>query len=237
MKNLEEQKKIQKAIVIDNIQIAKHTYHLKIQSDDFRLMDYIPGFTLDIYLGYPLLEDDVPYRKYSFWNYEPVYHIADIAICTFSMGIGSRWVRTLKKGDFIYFKPPRGKLLIDESANQYLLIGDVTALSHLYEINRNLPISKTVISFIHSKQIEDIFPDIDLSYPLDFKIINSTSANLIVKEIFKVLSINLENTIAYVLGEPNVCISIHNYLKRERNFPIQNIKAKPFWKPDKTSIQ
>lgn len=221
---------LQKALVLGNTRIAKHTYHLKIQSDDFTKMAYCPGFTLDLYLGNPVLQPGTGHRKYSFWNYEPVHHIADIAVCTFSKGAGAQWIRTVKKGDLLYFNPPRGKLLADHHAGNYLLIGDITSLSHLYEINRNLQVGKSVFSYIYTQHPEDIFPDLDRSFPFNYHIFSTPSPDEIAAEVIAQLPALHEDTIAYILGEPAVCITLHNYLKNSRGFPLAQLKTKPFWK-------
>lgn len=228
---------IQMGTVVSNKQIAAHTFRLKIQSDDFAKMQYIPGFTVDIFLGNPFEVAGCEDRKYSFWNYEPVYNIADFAICTFSKGKGAEWIKELKKGASIFFKAPKGKLLADNSAENYLLIGDVTSLSHLYEINRNLAVSKTIFSFIYAEQEADLFADIDGSFPLHHSIISiSTGIDNVVKEIIRHLPEQLDNTIAYNFGHPDICIALHNHLKQERNFHSQNLKTKPFWKFHKEII-
>lgn len=233
MSNKEEIINTQSGIVLEKEQIAEHTFHIKIQSADFAQMKYIAGFTTNIFLGNPYYEKDCEYRKYSFWNYEPVHQVADFAICTFSKGKGAEWVQTLQQGDTIYFQPPSGKLLIDNNEVHYLLIGDITSLSHLYEIHRNLYVSKNVFSFIYSEQEADIFPDIDKSYPFNHHIINPIFSDEILNSIIKKLPEKLENTIAYIFGHPETCIKVHNYLKAERNISTQNLRTKPFWKLDK----
>lgn len=233
MSNKRENQIIQSGIVLEKKQIANHTFYLKIQSDDFSQMEYVAGYTVDIFIGNPFTQVDCEDRKYSFWNYEAVYQIADFAICTFSEGIGAEWIKTLQQGDKIYFKPPRGKLLVDDSAENYLLIGDITSLSHLYEINRNLPFNKNIFSFIYSAKPADIFPDIDQSYPFEYYIVNPVSAYTILNMIKDRLPTNLENTIAYIFGHPETCITLHNYLKKTQNLPIENLRTKPFWKTEK----
>ena len=233
MSNQEDKTNTQSGIVLEKQQIAKHTFHIKIQSADFALMKYIPGFTTNIFLGNPYYEKDCECRKYSFWNYEPIHQIADFAICTFSKGKGAEWIQTIPEGDTIYFQQPKGKLLIDNSQIHYLLIGDITSLSHLYEIHRNLSVSKNIFSFIYGEQQADIFPDIDKSYPFNYHIINPISSDEILNSIIKKLPEKSENTIAYIFGHPETCIKVHNYLKTERNISIQNLRTKPFWKTDK----
>lgn len=224
---------IQKAVILDIRQIARHTYHLKIQSEDFRQMAYIPGFTLNMYLGDPFTEPEVADRKYSFWNYDSENQIADIAICTFSKGKGAAWIQTLQPGDMVYFKPPRGKLLVDTSADKYLLIGDITALSHLYEIYRYLPADKDIFSFIYVKAAADIFPDIDGRLPFSYHIINPVSAKAITRQVILHLPEDIDRAMAYILGDPDTSVMLHNYFKKERAFPAQSLKTKPFWKTEK----
>jgi NADPH-dependent ferric siderophore reductase len=224
---------IQSGTVLENRQIAAHTFHLKIQSDDFADMQCVGGFTVDIFLGNPYENANCENRKYSFWNYEPVYHIVDLAICTFSNGKGAKWIQKLQQGNRIFFKPPKGKLLADNSAENYLLIGDITSLSHLYEIHRNLAVSKNIFSFIYAEQEADFFPDIDNSFPLHHYIINPTPTHKVVNKIVSLLPAQLDNTIAYVFGHPEVCIALHHYLKHNKNMPTQYLRTKPFWKAEK----
>ena len=221
---------IQKGQLIDIKQINKHIFHLKIQSSDFEKMEYIPGFTLNIFLGDYTIFPDLETRKYSIWNYEPIHQIIDVAICTFSKGKGANWVRTLKNDDIIYFEPPKGKLLADDSADYYYLIGDVTSLSHLYEINRNLSLHKKVFSFIYAYNQRDIFPDLDGSFPFDHYIINPLVPE-VVKQKISVLKPQIDgNGMAYILGEPKTVVVLCDYFKNEKNWDTKKLKAKPFWK-------
>jgi NADPH-dependent ferric siderophore reductase len=224
---------IQSGIVLANKQIAAHTFHLKIQSDDFAKMKYAAGFTVDMFLGNPFCGTPCEDRKYSFWHYNPIYNIADFAICTFSNGKGAEWIQQLQPGESIYFKPPKGKLLADNSANNYLLIGNITSLSHLYEINRSLAVSKNIFSFIYAEQQADFFKDIDKNAPLNLYIIPPALMDKAVDKIISALPKIMDDTIAYIFGHPEICIALHNYLKLNHNMPVQNLRTKPFWKSTK----
>ncbi|MCP9752665.1 FAD-binding oxidoreductase [Ferruginibacter sp. HRS2-29] len=230
MSPLRENSIIQSGIVLDKKQIAGHTFHLKIQSNDFNQMQYVAGFTVDIFLGNPLSQLDCEDRKYSFWNYEPLNNVADFAICTFSQGKGASWIQKLQQGDIIYFKPPKGKLLVDNNAGYYLMIGNITALSHLYEINRNLPQTKKTFSFIYTYRRQDIFADIDGSFPFNYYIINPLSADAVKSKIIQVLPKFEGKGIAYILGEPETCIALQHYFKNEKHWDSKSLKTKPFWK-------
>ena len=223
---------IQQGKLIDIKQVNKHVFHLKIQSADFEKMDYVPGFTLNIFIGDPINEQHIDDRKYSIWNYEPVHQIINVIICTFSKGKGANWVRTLKKGDIIYFTPPRGKLLLDDNADYYLMIGDITALSHLYEINRNLPFNKKVFSFIYTYNQRDIFPDIDGSFAFYYYVINPLDTEMVKDKIMSLLPHFSGRGIAYLLGDPKTVIALQHHFKNEQHWPIKDLRAKPFWKEE-----
>lgn len=227
---METNYEIQKGELIAIRQINRHVFHLKIKSSDFAKMNYVSGFTIDIFLGDSVSFPDLESRKYSIWNYEPVHQVIDVAICTFSKGKGANWVKKLEKGDLIYFKPPRGKLLIDENADYYYMIGDITSLSHLYEINRNISVDKKVFSFIYAHTQRDIFPDIDGSFPFDYYVIDPLIAEDVLEKI-AILEPDFRGTgIAYLLGEPKTVIALHNHFKNKKKWHINQIKSKPFWK-------
>lgn len=70
------------------------------------------------------------------------------------------------------------------------------------------------------------------SFPLNFHIINPASVDKILNKIIGSLPLNLENTTAYILGHPETCIAVHNYLKNDSNFAVHNLRTKQFWKTD-----
>lgn len=216
-------------IILQKNKIAEHTFHVKIQSAEFSKIKYVAGFTADVFLSDPYYNPQSEVRKYSFWNYEPVYNIADFAINTFSNGKGSDWVKKIQEGDTIFFKEPYGDLVIDESGENYFLIGDITALSHLYEINRALAISKEVYSLIYTENKEDVFPDIDHSFPLKCYTLSPIDSKSILDLINTHFPKNCKNTVAYVLGDSETATTIYNFLKDNPDFDIPHIYFKSFW--------
>ena len=215
-----------KGIIKSIERITRHTFHLKIASSYFAQMEYIPGFTIELFID----DQHIEHRKYSIWNYEPVQNSIDVAICTFSNGKGAHWVHTLEAGDTVYFKTPRGKLLIDESADNYVMIGDITALSHLYEINRNLPVGKTVFSFIYAPHQRDIFPDIDGSFPFDYHIFSPFDSETITSKMALLLPDFNEKRLAYITGAPEACQLIKYYFRNEKNWNPEDLRVKAFWR-------
>ena len=125
------------ATVVAHQRIAAHTYHVRLAGAALRHLAYVPGYTVDVLVG----PAGAPHRKYSVWNYEPEAGLLDLAICTFSGGAGARWVQQLAVGAVVLLRPPRGKLTLLDGFDTYYLVGDATALAHLYELHRNLRLS------------------------------------------------------------------------------------------------
>jgi len=111
-----------------------------------------------------------------------------------------------------------------------LLIGDITSLSHLYELNRGLAIRKNVRSFIYAEHNDDLFADIDHSFPLDCHVMDSVPPETVLENIKQMVPVNIDNTISYNLGHPAICMAIHTQLKNEYAVSIRNLRTKPFWK-------
>jgi NADPH-dependent ferric siderophore reductase len=219
--------------VVSTNAVAAHTWHVKIQASDLDDLHYAPGSTVELFVSDPHKHHKAEDRKYSIWNYDPVYQILDFAICTFSHGIAARWVKTLKAGDTVHFKSPKSKLSLDGDGDHYFLIGDVTALAHLYELNRHLT-DKKVFSFIYASDRNDIYADIDGSYPLDHYIIDPLSARQVAKKVAEAMPKHIEGKgIAYILGEPDACIRLHDYFKDELHWKSRRLNTKPFWKNKK----
>jgi len=123
----------------------------------------------------------------------------------------SEWMQKLKKGDTAFFKPPKGKLLADNRAKNFELINDITSLSHLYEINCNLAVSKSIFGFIYAGQDGNFFPDIDGNFVFTHHIIITVVTNTIVSKIITHLPKNLNDAIACIFGHyesASLCITI-----------------------------
>ena len=234
MSNQDKTLEIFCGIILQKDKIAEHTFHIKIQSGEFAKIKYVPGFTVDVFLTNPYYDSQSEVRKYSFWNYEPVYNIADFAINTFSNCEAVDWVKGVQEGDTIFFKEPSSEFAVDETGEHYFLIGDVNALSHLYEINRALAVSKEIHSLIYTANKHDVFPDLDHSFPLKFYIVNPKVPETILNLIKTHFPKHSKNTVAYVLGDAETGSLIYNFLKDNPDFDIEHIHFKSFLDDRKT---
>lgn len=142
-----------------------------------------------------------------------------------------------KEGDQVYYKWKKGNFIIDETADSYLMIGDVSALSHLQIINRNLPDSKQVESIIYSQNLADLFEDTTGKNPFSFHQLEPnaiTELLLLVKEITPKMQ---GQKMVYIAGDSRVCIALNHYFRNELHWNTKQIKTKPFWNPDKTGLE
>jgi len=241
-----------KGTIIKKEKIAAHTYHLRVQGDDIKNMDYIPGQHMKVIVGMnknALLNDKV--RSYSIWDYNKENGTMDVAICTFSNGLGAKWAELVDAGDDFYFFI-KTTLTVDDSAKNYFFIGDITTLAHFYKLRRSLEPDKKIHGFIYSDNETNFFTDLDGFKPFDFctlqpennsgKLYDNSSSvpvNFLKEKISSVFSGNRElstsNCIVYLGGDARVCAAMTNLFIRDLQFSPEKIKMKSFWNPDKTN--
>jgi len=232
-------KVLEKGTIIENTKLSESVYKIRIQSEDIASYDFVPGHF--IRLGVGIGQDEISMkdkvRSYSVWDIDKEKNTIDLAIATHSQGIGAKWVESCKPNDTVYFKWKKGKFLIDTNADSYLLIGDISALSHLYIINRNLPNTKQVKSFVYSQSNEDFFKDISENKPFDFHVLNENPSVEIIQKLNSIVPEMKCNKMVYIAGDSRVCIALTNYFRKELNWSAKQIKTKPFWNPEKKGLE
>jgi len=232
-------KVLEKGTIIENTKLSESVYKIRIQSEDVASYDFVPGHF--IRLGVGIGQDEISMkdkvRSYSVWDIDKEKNTIDLAIATHSQGIGAKWVESCTPNDTVYFIWKKGKFLIDTNADSYLLIGDISALSHLYIINRNLPNTKQVKSFVYSQSNEDFFKDISDNKPFDFHMLNENPSVEIIQELNSIVPEMKGNKMVYIAGDSRVCIALTNYFRKELNWSAKQIKTKPFWNPEKKGLE
>jgi NADPH-dependent ferric siderophore reductase len=214
------------ATVVAHSRVAAHTYHVRLRGESLRHLPYLPGYTVDVQLGGP----SAPPRKYSVWNYEPETGLLDLAVCTFSGGAGAHWVQGLRVGAAVLLRPPRGKLTLLDGYNTYYLLGDVTALAHLYELHRNLRLSQEAVGFVYAHAAADVFADLDGSFPLPYQVVHPLRPAKVVAQVRELLPPAPGHDVAYITGEPATCVALTHLLREEWGLPSQQVRTKPFWR-------
>lgn len=230
---------LENASIVKKEQISASVYKIRIKSESIKKEVFVPGYFLRLGIG--IGNDELAFkdkvRSYSVWNIDQTEGFLDLAIATESKGIGANWVATCKEGDVVYFKWKKGKFLVDKTADSYLMIGDLSALSHLYILNRHLPETKQVHSVVYSQNSNDFFEDIDGTNPFNFYCLEQNSVSEILTKLKEIIPKMKGHKMVYIAGDSRVCIALNQYFKKELNWNTQQIKTKPFWNPEKTGLE
>ncbi|CDF79490.1 siderophore-interacting protein [Formosa agariphila KMM 3901] len=226
-------------VITSKTQLSKSVFKIEIHSEAVKPMDFIPGcfIRLGVGIGQAASSKKDMVRSYSIWSIDKDNNTFSLAIATHSNGIGAQWVKDCKVGDSVYYKVKRGKFTVDTTADSYLMLGDLSALSHLYIINRYLPKDKHVESIIYNKNIPELYADIDDEKPFNLYSIEENNIKEIIAKIDEVIPHLKGVKMAYIAGDSRVCIAVNNYLRKELKWDTKHIKTKPFWNPDKKGLE
>ena len=226
-------------VITSKEQLSKSVYKIEIQSEAVRTLDFVPGcfIRLGVGIGQEASSKKDMVRSYSIWSIDKDKNTFSLAIATHSNGIGAQWAKDCMVGDTIYYKTKRGKFTVDNTSDSYLMIGDLSALSHLYIINRYLSKDKQIESIIYNENITELYADIDTKKPFNFYSIEENNIKEIISKIDNVIPLLKGVKMAYIAGDSRVCIAINNYLRKELKWDPKQIKTKPFWNPEKKGLE
>ncbi len=230
---------LEEATISEKVKLSESVYKICLANDKIANADFIPGYFLRLGIGIGredlALKDKV--RSYSVWDINRAEGYIDLAIATHSNGIGSKWVANCNTGDTVYFKWKKGNFLLDETADSYLMIGDLSALSHLYVINRHLSDNKQVAGVVYSQSSSDFFEDVNGKSPFNFYELQQNPYEEIVERIKELTPKMAGKKLVYLAGDSRLCVSLNNYFRRELNWETKEIKTKPFWNPVKKGLE
>ncbi len=230
---------LDKGVITAKAQVSSSVYKIEIKSEAVQNIDFIAGcfIRLGVGIGQATTSKKDMVRSYTIWDIDKATNTFSLAIATHSNGIGAQWVKRCSIGDTVYYKTKRGNFTIDNTSDSYLLIGDLSALSHLYIINRYIPANKHVESIIYSKEISELYPDIDNQTPLDFYSIEENDSKEIKSKIAALLPKLQGVKMVYIAGDSRVCVALNQYFRNELKWNTKQIKTKPFWNPDKKGLE
>ncbi|WP_341225333.1 FAD-binding oxidoreductase [uncultured Arcticibacterium sp.] len=230
---------LNEASITEKVALSASVFKIRLQGDGIRKTNFIPGSFLRMGIG--IGKEDVAMkdkiRSYSIWNINRSEGFLDVAIATHSNGIGSEWVKACKVGDTVYFKNKKGNFLADDTADSYIMVGDLSALSHLYMINRNIGKDKQVASIIYSQQKSELFPDIDGGSPFDFYELEQNPSDEIIAKLKEIVPTLKGKKMAYIAGDSRLCVALNQFFRNELNWETKLIKTKPFWNPEKKGLE
>jgi NADPH-dependent ferric siderophore reductase len=230
---------LDKATISYKTQLNDNTYHIQLHGEVFKKANYLPGYFLRIFVGRGkdlAFKDNL--RSYSAWKLNKLNGTLELAVCTHGNGPGTAWAKECKVGDEVSFTWKKCNLTVDNSAENYVFIGDSSALAHMYEVRRNLSKGKVIRSLIYDSKAENLFPDLDGNKPFDFYEITTGNAMSKLLELLPDILKDLSpDTIVYVGGDSRVCVALSNYFRKDLKWESKSIKTKPFWNPTKTGLE
>lgn len=219
--------------------ISESAYWIKIKGENIKNAEFIPGYFLRVGVGFNddelSLHDSV--RSYSVWDIDKTKGTIDIAIATHSKGVGAKWIEECKVGDNVRYNWKKGNFILDDSADSYLFIGDLSALSHLYILQRNLPKNKQIESIVYSNHRDDLYEDIDDSRPFEFYETQENPVKEIIEKVNESVPKMTGKKMVYIGGDSRVCVALNKYFRNELNWETKQIKTKPFWNPVKKGLE
>jgi NADPH-dependent ferric siderophore reductase len=228
-----------KAVIEYKEQLSEVSYRIRIRAECVKNIDFLPGYFLRLGVGIgnkeALFQEKI--RSYSIWAIDKNNGTIDLAIATHSNGMGAKWVSNCLVNDTLTFALKKGNFLIDHTADHYLMIGDLSALSHLYVISRSLAANKKVESIIYSQKNTELYADIDGSKPLQFYEMPVNPYNEIVDKLKILLPTMTGKKMVYIAGDSRICISLNQYFRKELQWQTKQIRLKPFWNPEKKGLE
>lgn len=233
------QRVLKENTIVEKQQLSKAAFRIRLESEEIKNVDFVPGYFLRVGIG--LTEESLSMkdfvRSYSVWDIDQDRGTIDLAVAVHSNGPGAKWVQQRQLGDRVYFKWKKGNFLVDHSADSYLMIGDLSALSHLYMIRRGLFQSKQVESVLYSQDIDELFPDIDGKTPFDFYEMPENPIDQLIERVKELVPKMTGRKCVYIAGDSRVCVALNQYFRKELNWESRQIKTKPFWNPDKKGLE
>jgi NADPH-dependent ferric siderophore reductase len=229
---------LEQATIVHKSKLSEAAYHIRIQSDKMKDANFLPGYFLRLGVGFGAdtsLKDKV--RSYTVWDIDKSKGTIDCAIATHSNGVGTDWINKCDVGGKVSFVWHKGKFLVDDSADSYLFIGDLSTLAHLYMINRSLSQGKRINGIIYSESQDEFFADIDGSLPFQFFEMPQNPYEQILLKVKEIVPTMPGRKIVYIAGDSRVCLALNQYFRRKLNWDSQQIKTKPFWNPDKKGLE
>jgi NADPH-dependent ferric siderophore reductase len=227
------------AAIVRKVQLSEAAYYIQLKGESIKNADFVPGYflRLGIGIGQETISFQDAVRSYSVWDMDKANGTIDLAIATQSKGAGAKWVEQCQLGDKVYFKWKKGHFLLDDQADSYLMIGDLSALAHLYVIRRNLPPDKSVESIVYSQYDNDLYPDVDGATPFHFYKMPPNPYQTIIDRLKVALPKMSGRRMVYIGGDSRICVALTHYFRKELRWEARQIKTKPFWNPDKKGLE
>lgn len=230
---------LDEAHISEKEQLSEAAFRIRLQGDSIQKMNFVPGAFLRLGIGIGkedlAMKDKI--RSYSIWNINQAAGYMVLAIATHGSGVGSQWIKDCKVGEKVHYKLKKGNFIADENADSYLMIGDLSALSHLYMIHRHIGEAKQVNSMVYSPKTEELFADIDGSTPFNFFEWPQNPLNQVLEKLEEITPNMSGQKMVYIAGDSRLCVALNHYFRKDLGWNSKQIKTKPFWNPEKIGLE
>lgn len=228
--------------VTDVGQVTPTLQRIRIRCEALPSLPYTPGQHVRVEINDPLSLYGVLHpldtlRTYTIWDHSPQDREFELRAHLYGGdGIGLNWARTVRPGDPVKFWGPMGDFRT-KPAPYHVFIGEETATVAFGPMIRALGPSASVFGVLESETPDDEVP-VPGSHELVRVHRNGAPAVSSPALLAAVSNLDLPGNdgMAYIAGEARTCQLIRNHLVRERDWPRQSIKVKPFWTPNKRGL-
>lgn len=148
------------------------------------------------------------------------------------VGPASAWAANAQKGDKLGVAMKLGKGALYPESDNYILVGDITAIPVLSVILETLPEGKQVKAFFEVPSEQDkIHIDTKANAQIEW-IVNEdpVSGSPLSKMVINFLDKVQENTFIYAASEYRTIKELRMHLRKQLNWPKEQIYAYSYWK-------
>lgn len=146
-------------------------------------------------------------------------------------GPASAWAIGSKPGDVLGVLMKAGKTELFPQANNYLLVGDATALPVLGAILESLPASAkgTCIIEVHGPEdVQKLYTQADIDFIWLHN--DAPQEGSLLVDLVKIRSLPQSERFAYVAAEFSTVREIRNYLRKDLGWKREELYAYSYWK-------
>ena len=138
--------------VVRTSQISTSLYEAVLRGNAITLAGQ-PGNDVMIRLGES--QGETIYRRYSVRGHDALKDEFTLWITVDHEGPGSDWVQSARPGDHVEIIGPRGKILLESSADWHLFVGDLSGLAAFYRLAQSIDVPGRTIFLVEIDAHDD----------------------------------------------------------------------------------
>jgi NADPH-dependent ferric siderophore reductase len=218
-------------------QLARRMQRIRIEGPDVARLACLPGqhvrvHVADMFNPHSWLHPRDILRTYSVWH-----HDDGLELCVLDhdgFGPGTAWARGLRSGQPVSFGKPEGSFVLRDGP-YHVFAGEETAAVAFGPMLRVLAPTAPAYGILEVDEPDDRLP-LARELGWQYRHGQSAAASPSLLKAFTQLELPAEPGVAYLAGEARTIQLLRQHLVRERGWPRQAIRMKPFWTPGKRGL-